>query len=314
MAAGLPPTTQLRLEIAPPPRPLTSSPMPWKSPHGTPLPDWRTRTVLMGIINLTPDSFSDGGETLNATSAIKRAELLLSQGVDIIDLGAESTRPGALPIDAATEIQRLLPVVKALREKFPKLAISVDTYKASVAEAAIKAGADLINDVEGARHEINGGGSPMARTCARLSCPLILMHRRAEPVAEKDFWATLLSEIKSSIALARQAGIPPEQLWVDPGFGFGKTPNQNLLLIRNLEKVAALGFPILLGTSRKSTLGLALSEPDPLKREAGNEVTATWGIAKGCRMIRAHDFSHLAAVIKMADVLKDSPNWITPAL
>ena len=312
MAAGLPPTTPLRLEIAPPSRPLTSSPMPWKSPHGTPLPDWRARTLLMGIINITPDSFSDGGETLDAAAAIKRTELLLNQGVDVIDLGAESTRPGAQPIDAATEIQRLLPVVKALREKFPKLAISVDTYKAPVAEAAIKAGADLINDVEGARHEIDREGSPMARTCARLSCPLILMHRRTESIAEKDFWATLLSEIKTSIALARQAGIPPEQLWVDPGFGFGKTPNQNLAIIRNLEKISALGFPVVIGTSRKSTLGLALNEPDPLKREAGNEVTAAWGIAKGCRMVRAHDFSHLASVIKMADTLKDSPNWSPP--
>ena len=286
--------------------------MPWKSPHGTPLPDWRARTVLMGIINVTPDSFSDGGETLDATSAIKRTELLLSQGLDIIDLGAESTRPGAQPIDAATEVQRLLPIIKALREKFPKLALSVDTYKASVAEAAIKAGADLINDIEGARHEIDREGSPMARTCARLNCPLILMHRRPTPIVENDFWPTLLSEIKTSIALARQAGIPSEQLWIDPGFGFGKTPNQNLWLVRNLEKIAALGLPVLLGTSRKSTLGLALNEPNPLKREAGNEVTATWGIAKGCRMIRAHDFSHLGAVIKMADTLKDSPNWIPP--
>ncbi len=288
--------------------------MPWKSPHGTPLPDWRARTVLMGIVNLTPDSFSDGGETLDAPAAIKRTELLLDQGVDIIDLGAESTRPGALPIDAATEVQRLLPVIKALREKFPKLAISVDTYKAAVAEAALKAGADLINDVEGGRHEIDDKGSPMARTCARLNCPLILMHRRTEIIEEKDFWLTLISEIKISLQLARQAGIPLEQLWVDPGFGFGKTPNQNLLLVRNLEKIAALGLPILLGTSRKSTLGLALNEPNPLKREAGNEVTAIWGIAKGCRMIRAHDFSHLGKVIKMADTLKDSPNWAPPSL
>ncbi len=288
--------------------------MPWKSPHGTPLPDWRARTILMGIINITPDSFSDGGETLDATSAIKRTEILLGQGVDIIDLGAESTRPGAQPIDAATEVQRLLPVIKGLREKFPKLAISIDTYKASVAEAAIKAGADLINDVEGARHEIGREGSPMARTCARLSCPLILMHRRPAPIEENDFWPTLLSEIKTSITLAHQAGIPPEQLWVDPGFGFGKTPNQNLLLVRDLEKIAALGLPVLLGTSRKSTLGLALNEPNPLKREAGNEATAVWGIAKGCRMIRAHDFSHLGSVIKMADTLKDSPNWRPPSL
>jgi dihydropteroate synthase len=267
----------------------------------------------MGIINITPDSFSDGGETIDATSAIKKTEGLISQGVDIIDLGAESTRPGAKPIDAKTEIQRLLPIIKALREKFPKLALSVDTYKAAVAEVAIKAGADIINDVEGARFEANNQESPMARICARLNCPLILMHRRATVIDEKDFWPNFLSEIKTSIKLARSAGIAPEQIWVDPGFGFGKTPNQNLLLVRNLEKIAALGFPVLLGASRKSTLGLVLNESDPLKREAGNEVTAAWGIAKGCRMIRAHEFSHLAAVIKMADTLKDSPNWAPPA-
>ena len=267
----------------------------------------------MGIINITPDSFSDGGKIIDAASAIKKVEALIAQGVDIIDLGAESTRPGATPIDEATEIQRLLPVIKALREKFPKLALSVDTYKAAVAEVAINAGADMINDVEGARHQIDSQSSPMARICARLNCPLILMHRRAAATDEKDFWPNFLSEIKTSVKLAHHAGIKPEQIWIDPGFGFGKTPNQNLLLVRNLEKISALGLPVLLGTSRKSTLGLVLNESDPLKREAGNEVTAAWGIAKGCRMIRAHDFSHLAAVIKMADTLKDSPNWAPPA-
>ena len=266
----------------------------------------------MGIINLTPDSFSDGGETPDVAAAIERTKHLLDQGVDIIDLGAESTRPGAQPVDATTEIQRLIPVIKALREKFPTLPLSIDTYKSAVAEVAIQAGADLINDVEGANYQANKQGSPMAQTCARLRCPLILMHRRATPIEDKLFWPTLIAEIKNSIVLATQAGVPAEQLWIDPGFGFGKTPNQNLSLVRNLEKIAALGLPVLLGTSRKSTLGLILNEPNPLKREAGNEATATWAISKGCRMIRAHDFSHLRSVIKVADTLKDTPNWAPP--
>lgn len=288
--------------------------MPWKSPHGTALPDWRARTLLMGIINLTPDSFSDGGETPDASAALKKAEQLLNQGVDILDLGAESTRPGAQPVDAATEIRRLVPAVKALRQKFPRAALSVDTYKASVAQAGIEAGADIINDVEGGRYEVDAQGSPMARLCAQLNCPLILMHRRPAPITTGDFWAILISEIKTSLAYARQAGLPLEQLWIDPGFGFGKTPQQNLWLVRNLEKIAALGFPVMLGTSRKSTLGLVLNEPNPLQREAANEAATTWAIARGCRMIRAHDFSRLAQVIKMADALKDSPHWTPPTI
>jgi dihydropteroate synthase len=282
--------------------------MSWKSPHGTPLPDWRQRTLMMGILNITPDSFSDGGEVSDVPTALSRAQILVDQGVDILDLGAESTRPGSNSISEEVELARLIPVIAAVRKKFPQLALSVDTYKSAVAKKAIETGADMINDVEGARWEVKNHSSNMAKVAAQLKCPLILMHHRKE-ANYKDFWLELLNDLKVSIHLCLEAGVAPEQLWLDPGFGFGKTPEQNLMLVRNLEKVTALGFPVMLGTSRKSTLGLVLNEKNPLCREEGNEVTATWGIAQGCHMIRAHDFSRLRKIIQMADALRRGQTW-----
>lgn len=282
--------------------------MSWTSPHGTPLPDWRKRTLIMGIMNLAPDSFSDGGQLGDEAAILARAEQLLAEGADVLDLGAESTRPGATPVDAATELARLLPAVRSLRRRFPQAVLSVDTYKATVARAAVEAGADLVNDVEGGRFEARPDDSPMGSACARLRCPLILMHRRAE-ARYGDFWTEVLDDLRTSLRLAQAAGMPAEQLWTDPGFGFGKTPAQNLLLVRELAQVAALGFPVLLGTSRKSTLGLVLGETDPLRRGPGNEVTAAWGIAQGAAMIRVHDVAALRPVVRMADALRHAPHW-----
>ena len=282
--------------------------MSWTSPHGTPLPDWRKRTLIMGIMNLAPDSFSDGGQLKDEASALARAEQLLAEGADILDLGAESTRPGAAPVDATTELARLLPIVKALRRRFPQAALSVDTYKASVAHAAVEAGADLVNDVEGGRFEARPDESPMGSASARQRCPLILMHRRAQADYE-DFWPEVLQDLRGSLRRAQAAGMPAEQLWTDPGFGFGKTPAQNLMLVRDLSKIAALGFPVLLGTSRKSTLGLVLGEDHPLRRGPGNDVTAAWGIAQGASMLRVHDVAAIRPVIRMADALRHGPSW-----
>jgi len=282
--------------------------MSWTSPHGTPLPDWRKRTLIMGVMNLTPDSFSDGGQLADETALLTRAEQLLADGADVLDLGAESTRPGATPVDAPTELARLLPSVRALRRRFPRAILSVDTYKADVARAAVEAGADLVNDVEGGRFEARPDESPMGSACARLRCPLILMHRRAQATYE-DFWPEVLGDLRTSLRLAQAAGMPAEQLWTDPGFGFGKTPAQNLRLVRDLAQVAALGFPVLLGTSRKSTLGLVLGEPDPLRRVPGDVVTAAWGIAQGASMIRVHDVAALRPIVRMADALRHGPNW-----
>jgi len=280
--------------------------MSWTSPHGTPLPDWRKRTLIMGIMNLAPDSFSDGGQVHNEATALARAEKLLAEGADVLDLGAESTRPGAEPVDAPTELSRLLPIVKALRRRFPQAVLSVDTYKATVARACVEAGADLINDVEGGRFEARPDESPMGSVCAALRCPLILMHRRAQ-AAYEDFWTEVLQDLRTSLRCAQAVGMPKEQLWTDPGFGFGKTPAQNLMLVRDLSKIAALGFPVLLGTSRKSTLGLVLGEPDPLRRGVGNDVTAAWGVAQGASMIRVHDVAALRPVVRMADALRHGP-------
>ena len=286
----------------PPPNPLVMS---WSSPHGTALPDWRRRTLIMGIMNLTPDSFSDGGALPGVDDALRRAEALLNEGADVLDLGAESTRPGAAPVTAADELARLLPVVRALRRRFPQAVLSVDTYKADVAAAAIAAGADLVNDVEGGRFGAHGDESPMGAVCAAARCPLILMHRRRE-ANYREFWPEMLGDLRASLHAARSAGMAPEQLWTDPGFGFGKTPAQNLMLVRDLAKVAALGYPVLLGTSRKSTLGLVLDEPDPLRRGPGNDVTAAWGIAQGCSMLRVHDVAATRPVVRMADALRQA--------
>jgi dihydropteroate synthase len=277
--------------------------MSWSSPHGTPLPDWRRRTLIMGIMNLTPDSFSDGGALPGIDAALRRAETLLNEGADVLDLGAESTRPGAAPVAAADELARLLPVVQAMRRRFPQAALSVDTYKSDVAAAAVAAGADLVNDVEGGRFGAHGDESPMGAACAQARCPLILMHRRRE-ADYQDFWPEMLADLRGSLRAAMAAGMAPEQLWTDPGFGFGKTPAQNLLLVRDLAKVAALGHPVLLGTSRKSTLGLVLGEPDPLRRGVGNDVTAAWGVAQGCSMVRVHEVAAIRPVIRMADALR----------
>jgi dihydropteroate synthase len=280
--------------------------MSWSSPHGTALPDWRRRTLIMGIMNLTPDSFSDGGALPGVDDALRRAEALLGEGADVLDLGAESTRPGAAPVTAADELARLLPVVQALRRRFPQAVLSVDTYKPDVAAAAVAVGADLVNDVEGGRFGARGDESPMGAVCAAARCPLILMHRRRE-ADYREFWPEMLGDLRTSLHAARSAGMAPEQLWTDPGFGFGKTPAQNLMLVRDLAKVAALGYPVLLGTSRKSTLGLVLDEPDPLRRGPGNDVTAAWGIAQGCSMLRVHDVAATRPVVRMADALRQAP-------
>jgi dihydropteroate synthase len=265
----------------------------------------------MGIMNLAPDSFSDGGQLNDEAAALARAETLLAEGADVLDLGAESTRPGATPVDAVTELARLLPVVKALRRRFPQAVLSVDTYKATVARACVEAGADLINDVAGGRFGARPDESPMGSACAALRCPLILMHRRAQP-DYADFWTEVLQDLRVSLRCAQAAGMRAEQLWTDPGFGFGKTPAQNLMLVRDLAKIAALGFPVLLGTSRKSTLGLVLGEADPLRRGPGNDVTAAWGIAQGASMIRVHDVAALRPIVRMADALRRGPGWAPP--
>ncbi len=279
----------------------------WRSPHGRPLPDWRSRTLIMGILNLTPDSFSDGGVALGVEPALARAAKLVAEGADILDLGAESTRPGATPVSPAEELQRLLPALKAIRAQFPNLPLSVDTRNLSVAEAAISAGADILNDVQGAGLSDSSRPS-LAALAAATKAPWILMHNRKLP-ANESFWEGLIGDLQTAINHALNEGVDPSQLWLDPGFGFGKTVAQNLALVSRLNRITALGYPVLLGTSRKSTLGAVLNEPDALKREPGDAACATWGIAQGAAMIRVHDVAALRPVIKMADALRYGKNW-----
>ncbi len=279
----------------------------WTSPHNTPLPEIGPRTLLMGILNVTPDSFSDGGAWLETDAALRHARQMISEGADIIDIGGESTRPGADPVSAADEIARVLPVIRRLKTEFPQIPISIDTYKAEVADAAIAAGADLINDVWGLRHPLPETDathtSPMAAVAARHRCPVILMHNRPHR-RYTDFWPEILADLQTSLSLARNAGIEDRQIWIDPGFGFGKEPRHNLEVLKNLDRIAALGFPILLGTSRKSTLGLILDRRAPEDRFPGTAATAVWGIARGCQMIRTHEIAPLKPFLQTADAIR----------
>ncbi len=276
----------------------------------------------MGILNITPDSFSDGGVCASPVAAVERGRKLLADGADLLDIGGESTRPGADPVPAEAEAERVLPVIAALRETFPETPLSIDTHKADVADAAVAAGADLINDVWGGLHGLGPEArlawreavardastadlpaSPMAAVAARRGCPIILMHNREER-RYGDFWPDLLLDLRVCLALARAAGVPARQIWLDPGFGFGKEPRHNLEVMKELDRITSLGFPVLLGTSRKSTLGLVLDKPVD-QRTAGTAATAVWGVAKGCRMIRLHEPAEARDEIRMADAIRE---------
>ncbi|MBC2596071.1 dihydropteroate synthase [Ruficoccus amylovorans] len=305
---------------------MSHLPLTWQSPHGRPLPSAGARTLLMGILNVTPDSFSDGGSFATVERALEQAALMAGAGADVIDVGGESTRPGAPPVVAAEEVGRILPVIEALRREFPDLPLSVDTYKAEVAEAAIHAGVDMINDIWGVRHgldeqewarwreAVRAGEplvglplSPMAQAAGRLRCPVVLMHNRPAPIYD-DFWEDVLLDLRVSLGQVRTAGLPVAQCWLDPGFGFGKKPPHNLEVLRRLERVCALGCPVLLGTSRKSTIGLVLDR-EIGEREDGTQVTHVWGVAQGCRMVRVHDVARARQTLLMADAIAAGLNF-----
>ncbi len=275
----------------------------WRSPHGRVLPEG-SRTLIMGILNITPDSFSDGGEIASPQAAVARAGELLSGGADVLDIGGESTRPGHASVGEAEELARVLPVIEAVRAAFPDAPISVDTCKAAVARAAVRAGADIVNDIWGVR----GGAGEMARAVAELHCPVILMHNRAAP-DYTDFWTDVLADLRASIAAARGAGIEAGQIWLDPGFGFAKDAAQNLEVLKNLSRIAALGHPVLLGTSRKSTIGRVLKKQIPAERGDGTAATLVWGIQQGARMARVHDAAAMRPFVQMADAIRAGAAW-----
>lgn len=243
--------------------------------------DLDERTYVMGILNVTPDSFSDGGKYNEIDEAIKRAKQMVEDGADIIDIGGESTRPGADYVSEEEEINRVVPIIKAIKSELDVL-ISIDTYKSKTAEEAIKAGADIINDVWGFKKDEN-----MAKVAAKFNVPCILMHNR-EDKPYTNLMKNVLEDLIESINIAIDAGVKRENIILDPGIGFAKNYEENLTVMNNLEEIVNIGFPVLLATSRKSMIGLALDLPVD-KRVEGTVATTVMGIMKGCKIVRVHD-------------------------
>lgn len=257
--------------------------------------DVENRTYIMGILNVTPDSFSDGGKWTEQNAALNHVEKMIQDGADLIDIGGESTRPGHTPVPAQVEMERVLPVIEAVHSRFD-VPISVDTYKACVAEAAVKAGANLINDVWGARKDPD-----MAGVMAKTGAACCLMHNKDEALYE-NFLEDMAEELKISVDLVRKAGVEPDKIILDPGVGFGKTYEMNLEAIRHVEVLHRLGYPVLLATSRKSVIGLTLDLPAD-QRVEGTLATTVLGVMKGCAFVRVHDVKENKRVIQMTEAI-----------
>jgi len=262
------------------------------------------RTLVMGILNVTPDSFSDGGLYLDVEAAVAQATALEAAGADIIDVGGESTRPGSAGISAKEEMRRILPVLRKLRGKI-RIPISVDTSKAEVAEAAADEGAEILNDVTGLRNDAG-----VAHVAGRRKLGLILMHMRGTPQTmqqapfARDVIRDVTAGLRRSLTKARNAGVVRSRLVIDPGIGFGKSHEQNCEIIQRLPQLAKLGFPIMLGTSRKSFLGTALKRSGETDRIWGTAATVAAGILQGAHIVRVHDVAEMTQVARVADVLR----------
>lgn len=254
------------------------------------------KTYIMGILNVTPDSFSDGGKFDRPDAALRHAEEMIRQGADVIDIGGESTRPGYTLLSDEEEIERVAPVIEAVKSRFD-IPVSLDTYKSRVAEAGIAAGADLINDIWGLKYD-----SRLAEVIAKSGLPCCLMHNRREAVYE-NFLEDVASDLAETLHLAERAGIEDEKIILDPGVGFGKTREQNLQIIRELRQLQALGRPLLLGTSRKSVIGLTLDLPVEERLE-GTLVTTVFGVQSGCMFVRVHDVQANRRAIRMTEALE----------
>lgn len=264
---------------------------------------WGDRTYIMGILNVTPDSFSDGGQFNTITAALDQATAMIHAGADILDIGGQSTRPQAEEISLDAELQRVVPVVTALRQ-VSSIPISVDTTRAAVARAAIAAGADVVNDISGATFD-----EAMLPTVADLGVPIFLMHLRGTPKTMQQLtdYQDLIGEIcrwlddRATAAIA--AGISPSKIGIDPGIGFAKTMPQNLEILRHVSKMRDLGFPVLVGPSRKSFIGTLLNQPDPQQRVWGTAAACCRAIASGADILRVHDVQPMVEVAQVADAL-----------
>lgn len=257
--------------------------------------DTEHHTYIMGILNVTPDSFSDGGRFCTPDAAAYHAQEMVEGGADILDVGGESTRPGHVQISDEEEIARVVPVIEALKARFDT-PVSVDTYKSRVAKAAVDAGADLVNDIWGLKYD-----EKMAEVIAASGVACCLMHNR-EKAEYNHFLSDMLDDMRETIRLAQAAGIAQDKIMLDPGIGFGKTYEMNLEMLKNLDCMKALGFPVLLGTSRKSVIGLTLDLPAD-QREEGTLVTTVLGIQSGCSFVRVHDVKANRRAIQMTEAI-----------
>ena len=257
--------------------------------------DTDSRTYIMGILNVTPDSFSDGGRFHDLDNACRHVEKMISEGADIVDIGGESTRPGYVQITDSEEIERVAPVIEAVKKRFD-IPVSVDTYKSKVAEASILSGADLINDIWGLKYD-----DKMAEVIGRYQVPCCLMHNRKN-IEYQNFINDVLNDLEESVQLAKEAGISDDKIILDPGIGFAKSYEMNLEMLKHLEALKKLGYPVLLGTSRKSVIGLTLDLPVE-EREEGTIATTVLGIMKGCSFVRVHDVKSNYRAIKMTEAI-----------
>lgn len=271
----------------------------------------------MGVINLTPDSFSDGGRFLQPAAAAAEAERQLARGADLLDLGAQSTRPGAEEVGPERELERLLPALTAIRDAHPQALLSIDTFHVAVAEAALAAGADWINDVRGASPRRDPA---MASLVARSGCPYVLMHSRGDSrsmdrlAVYRDVVAEVRGELEAATDALQAEGVAAEQILWDPGLGFAKTTAHNLELLRRLEELVAAGYPLLLGPSRKRFIGAVLDEPRPKARIWGTAAVCALAAARGAAVLRVHDVGPIAQVVRMATALTPvaSPGQVQP--
>lgn len=258
--------------------------------------DLGQKTYIMGILNVTPDSFSDGGRFEDSGRAMEQVEKMIFEGADLIDVGGESTRPGHQQISEEEEIARVVPMIRLIKERL-EIPVSVDTYKSRVAEAALEAGADLLNDIWGFLYD-----ERMAELAARYDVPVCLMHNRNNTEYD-DFVNDVAADLKKCLAVAKKYNIKPENILLDPGIGFGKTYEQNLILLDHLETVCELGYPVLLGASRKSVIGLTLELP-VTEREEGTIATTVLGAMKGCSFVRVHDVRANARALQMTEAVR----------
>ncbi len=279
--------------------------------------DLRSRVRIMGILNVTPDSFSDGGLYLDPDAALRRTEEMLQEGADIIDVGGESSRPrgrfygaGSQPVSAQEELRRVLPVIEAIRRRFPEAIISVDTYKAPVAWAALEAGAHLVNDISGGSFDPD-----MLPTVAAFGAPIVLMHLVGSPgaIVQEATYIDVVAEVKAALARAarraEEAGI--RYCVLDPGFGFGKRPADNLRLVRDLGQLRSLGRPILIGVSRKSTLGLVLGGKPPLERLYASLAATAVAVLEGASIIRTHDVGPTVELVRTLEAISHPEKFET---